>query len=117
MINTEGRSEERLLPSDDPRVNLEINSVQELKFVSSDDPRDFFILLKHNLIARKRIFYDEVVELFLVEDFVTGEEEAYTVEQLRTETNIMKAIEKGSFFLETTEAEAANLRTSLALFI
>ena len=98
-------------------MNLTINSIQELKFVSSDEPQDFFILLKHNLIARKRIFYDEVVELFLVEDFVTGAEEAYTVKQLRTETNIIESIKKGAFFLETTEIEAANLRTSLALIM
>ena len=97
-------------------MNLTINSIQELKFVSSDEPQDFFILLKHNLIARKRIFYDEVVELFLIEDFVTGAEEAYTVKQLRTKTNIIESIKKGAFFLETTEIEAANLRTSLALF-
>ena len=98
-------------------MNLEVDSIQELEFVASDEPQDFFILLNYGLIARKRIFYDEVVELFVVEDFVTGEEEAYTLEQLKTETNIVKAINKGSFFLETTEIEAANLRTSLALFV
>ena len=98
-------------------MNLKINSIRELTFVASDEPQDFFILLKHNAMTRKRIFYDEVAELFLVEDFIAEEEEAYTLNQLETDTNIVKAINKGSLFLETTEIEAANIRTSLALFV
>ena len=99
------------------QMNLTINSIKELKFVASDEPKDFFILLRSNLKARKRIFYDENSDAFLVEDLNDGERETYSIYQLGNETNIVEAIERGAFFLETTEIEAANLRTSLALSI
>ena len=98
-------------------MNLEINSIHELKFVASDESQDFFILQGHNSIYKCKIWYDEAVELFLVEDIVSGEEEAYSLEQLKTMTSIMEAMKNGTLFMETTEIEAANIRTSLALFI
>ncbi len=96
-------------------TNLKIETIEELKFACNDVPQDFFILLNNNLIARKRVFYDDVSNLFFVEDMVTGTEQEYTQQQLKKETNIVKAIEKGSFYLETDENTASNLRTSMSL--
>jgi len=98
-------------------VNLKIETIEELKFVCNDDSQDFFILLNNNLIARKRVFYDDVSNLFFVEDMVTGTEQEYTQQQLKKKTNIVKAIKKGSFYLETDENIASNLRTAMALIV
>ena len=98
-------------------MNLTVNSIEELKFIASDDPQDFFILLNHNLHASKRIFYDDTLDLFSVEDFVTSTENTYSIKQLKEDTNIVRAIDNGAFFLETTREEAANIRTSMALSI
>jgi len=94
---------------------LKVETIDELKFICNDDPQDFFILLSHGLISRKRIFYDDISELFFVEDMVTSSSQEYTLQQLKTNTNIVNAIEKGAFYLEADENEISNLHTSIAL--
>ena len=94
---------------------LKVETTDELKFICNDESQDFFILLNHGLISRKRIFYDEIPDLFFVEDMVTDTKQEYTLQQLKSDTNITYAIEKGVFYLEADENEISNLRTSMAL--
>lgn len=98
-------------------MNLKVETINNLKFIASDEVKDFFILLKGSLIARKRIFYDEISDIFFVEDLVTSEEKIYSLKQLKKNTNIIEAIQNGAFFLETNEAEASNLITVMALLV
>jgi len=94
---------------------LKVETINELKFICNDESQDFFILLNHGLISRKRIFYDEISELFLVEDMVTDINKEYTLQQLKSDTNITYAIEKGVFYLEADMITISNLRTAIAL--
>jgi len=96
-------------------VNLKIKTIDELKFVCNDKIQDFFIQLNYNLITRKRIFYDHISDLFFVEDLVTSSNQTYTLQQLKNDTNIINAVEKGSFYLKIDENTASSLRISMAL--
>lgn len=80
-----------------------INSIQELKKESEYDEKkgmtEFFILLNFNLRSSKRIVYYPDTNTFDVHNEIDDSyEEDLTVDQLRNETHIVLAIERGAFF-------------------
>jgi len=94
---------------------IKIERLQNVKLAASDETQDFAIILKGGLLARKRIFYDDCSDLFWVWDLVTDTEGKYTPDELKKDTNIVKAIRQGAFFLETDETTAGHFQTAIAL--
>ena len=94
---------------------LKIERLQDLKLVASDETQEFAIILKGGLPVRKRIFYDDCSDLFCVWDLVTDTEAEYTLDELNEDTNIVKAIRQGAFFLETDETTAGHFQTAMSL--
>jgi len=80
-----------------------IASMEELKKESEYDDRkgmaEFFILLNFNLRSSKRITYYPDTNTFDVHNEIDDSyEEDLSEEQLKNETHIVLAIEKGAFF-------------------
>lgn len=94
---------------------LKIEKLRDLKLAASDETQEFAIVLKHGLLARKYIFYDDCSGLFRVWDLVTDTEAEYTLEKLKEDTNIVKAIRQGVLFLKTDEVTAGHFQTAMAL--
>ena len=82
-------------------MRRQIKSVEELKKESADGA-DFFILLRHGLISRKHIWYDEDAKHFEVINMIDGTEQVLSEEEIMDEmlTNIGKAILRGVFYKE-----------------
>ena len=94
---------------------LKIERLRDLKLAASDEIQEFVIILKGGLPDRKRIFYDDCSDLFCVLDLVTDTEAEYTPDELSENTNIIKAIRTGAFFLETDETTAGHFQTAMSL--
>lgn len=78
-----------------------VRNLEELKKLSAvDGGADFYILLNFGLRSSKHIQYDHDEATFFVDNLIDGTEEELTEAQLRKKTNIVKAIEMGSFFYE-----------------
>ena len=77
-----------------------IRSVEELKALSSNVPREVVIILKGGILARKAVSYDPETELFWVDDYVTGQQSEYTLDELRSDTNILRAMDAGALYLD-----------------
>jgi hypothetical protein len=80
-----------------------INSIQELKKESEYDEKkgmaEFFILLNFNHRSSKRIAYYPDTNTFDVHNEIDDSyEEDLTEDQLKNETHIVLAIERGAFF-------------------
>lgn len=76
-----------------------IKSVAELKKLASvEDGAEFFILLNYGLRSSKRIAWNEPSKSFCILNEIDDTHQDLTEEELATETNIVKAIEKGAFF-------------------
>lgn len=68
------------------------------KLASIEDGEEFFILLTHGLRSSKRIEWDEPSKSFCILNAIDDTHQDLTEEELATETNIVKAIEKRAFF-------------------
>lgn len=77
-----------------------INSIEELKQLASNKTVEGFILLNYNLKSSKSISYDVEKKLFHVFNYIDDTENDLTEEELKTESNIAEAIEKGAFFID-----------------
>ena len=76
-----------------------VKSVEELKKLAKvEDGVEFFILLRYGIRSSKRIEWDEPSQSFCILNEIDGTHLDLTEEELATETNIIKAIEKGAFF-------------------
>ena len=76
-----------------------VKSVEELKKLSNvEGGEEFFILLNHGLKSSKRIKWDEPSKSFCIINEIDDTHEDVTEQGLATNTNIVKAIEKGAFF-------------------
>ena len=75
-----------------------IKSVDDLKEVCSGQGHEFFILLDGGLRSSKLISYDRQAARFMVDNYIDGTCQKLTVKQLYTQSNIGRAIEKGSLF-------------------
>ena len=94
---------------------VKIERLQDLKLAASDKTQEFAIVLNGGLLSCKRIFYDDCSDLFRVWALVTDTEGEYTPDELNEDTNIVKAIRQGAFFLETDETTAGHFQTAMAL--
>ena len=63
-----------------------------------EDGAEFFIKLNFGLRSTKRIEWDEPSKSFCILNEIDGTHQDLAEEELATETNIVKAIEKGAFF-------------------
>jgi len=76
-----------------------VKSVEELKKLAKvEDGAEFFVLLSRGLRSSKRIAWDEPSKSFCILNEIDDTHQYLTEKELATETNIVKAIEKGAFF-------------------
>ena len=80
----------------------QILSVEELKKEATNangDYSDFFIALNFGARSSKRILYDSKYETFsIINEIGDSYQEDLTVQDLREETNIILAIERGALY-------------------
>lgn len=74
-----------------------IRSIEELK-KESVGGAEFFTLLNGGIRSSKRIEWDEPSKSFCILNEIDDTHQDLTEQELATETNIVKAIEKGAFF-------------------
>jgi hypothetical protein len=80
-------------------VPTKVTSVEELKRLANvEDGVEFFILLNGGLKSVKRIEWDEPSKSFCILNQIDDTHQDLTKQELATETNIVKAIERGAFF-------------------
>ncbi|MDO9529247.1 MAG: hypothetical protein Q7J27_08815 [Syntrophales bacterium] len=97
-------------------VKIKVESIEHLKSLTSEDPKEFILALKHGCFTRRIIFYDADSDMFFVDDLCVGYTSEYTIAQLTEETNIVRAIQKGAFYMEVeNEQVAAHIHTTEAL--
>ena len=95
---------------------IQVKNLEHLKSLTSEDPKEFTLALKHGLFTRKIIFYDADSDMFFVDDLCTGYTSEYTIAQLTEETNIVRAIQKGAFYMEVEDEQVvAHIHTTEAL--
>ena len=78
----------------------QVKDIKHMKSLTAELPREFALMLKHNLHTRKIISYDREEGLFNVDDLCTGSISDYTETQLAEKTNIVRAIEHGALYVE-----------------
>jgi len=78
----------------------QIRSIEELKVLTFKAPREVVIALEGGGLARKAVSYDSDTDSFWVDDYVTGYQGEYTLDELRSDTNILRAIEAGALYLD-----------------
>ena len=88
-------------------VKIKVESIEHLKSLTSEEPKEFILALNHGIFTRKIIFYDADSDMFFVDDLCTGYIADYTIAQLTEETNIVRAIQKGAFYLEVEDEQVA----------
>jgi hypothetical protein len=82
-------------------VPTRVTSVEELKRLAKvEDGVEFFILLNGGLKSVKRIEWDEPSKSFCILNRIDDTHQDLTEQELATETHIVKAIERGAFFIE-----------------
>jgi hypothetical protein len=83
-----------------PRRPIKVEDIEHLKELIRQGHHDFAISLKHGLISRKQIKYDEKKQVFKVKNLIDNSKERLTEKKLLDDsiTNIGKAITKGAFF-------------------
>lgn len=80
---------------------VKVSSVEELKRLAAvEDGKEFFILLNGNVRSVKRIEWDPQSQSFCVLNQIDDTHQDLTEQELASETNIVKAMLKGAFFLE-----------------
>ncbi|MBW1930267.1 MAG: hypothetical protein JRJ13_14085 [Deltaproteobacteria bacterium] len=62
--------------------------------------KDSSLSLEGGGLARKAVSYDPKTALFWVDEYVTGYQDEYTLDELRSDTNILKAMEAGALYLD-----------------
>lgn len=83
-----------------PQTMKRITSIKQLKAAATNDNGDyteFYILLAGIARSSKRILYSDE-RFHVINEIDDSIQEDLTEEQLRAETNIIEAIEKGCFF-------------------
>ena len=76
-----------------------VSSVEELKEMATvEGGALFYIVLKYGLKSTKRIEWDPESKSFCILNQIDDTHEDLTEQELATETNIVKAIERGAFF-------------------
>lgn len=75
----------------------QIQSLQELKDLSSGEGNDFCIALNFGLRSSKRLQYDD--NQWYVYNEIDDTEQVLDDNGLKTDTNIIEALDKGALFL------------------
>ncbi len=95
---------------------IQVKNLEHLKSLTSEDPKEFILVLKHGCFTRRIIFYDADSDMFFVDDLCTGYTSECTIAQLTEESNIVRAIQKGAFYMEAEDEQvAAHMHTTEAL--
>ena len=80
---------------------MKVNSIEHLKqLASGEDGEGFFIRLNGGLKSSKRICWDEESKSWCITNFIDDSHIDIDENQLAEQTNIVKAIEKGAFYVE-----------------
>ena len=80
---------------------MKVESVEHLKqLASGEDGEGFFILLNGGLKSSKRICWDEESKSWCITNFIDDSHIDINENELAEQTNIVKAIEKGAFYVE-----------------
>ena len=79
---------------------IQVRNLEHLKSLTFEESKDFILALEHGMFTRRIISYDADSDMFFVDDMCTGYVSEYTIAQLTEETNIVRAIQRGAFYME-----------------
>lgn len=77
-----------------------INSIEELKSKALNRDLSVYIKLKGGMKSSKEIYFNEEQNIFEVFSSIDGKSQAFTEEQLKTNTNIVDAINNKVLIIE-----------------
>ena len=64
-------------------VKIKVESIEHLKSLTSEEPKEFTLALNHGIFTRKIIFYDADSDMFFVDDLCTGYSSECTIASLQ----------------------------------
>ena len=86
---------------------IRVDTIEHLKSLTAEEPKEFMLMLRHRLHTRKIISYDFDSGMFHVDDMSTGYVADHTETQLAEDTNIIRAIEHGALYMEEYDEQYA----------
>lgn len=81
-------------------MGIKVTTIEQLKKECSNEYKEGFILLNGNLRSSKTVEYDTNLKLFHILHHIDDTEQVLDEQELSTESNIAKAIQKGAFYLD-----------------
>jgi hypothetical protein len=76
-----------------------IEDLEELKNIATAQPTEVFIQLNFGLRSSKNIEYDADADSWLIYNYIDDTEQMLTSKQLKEDTNIIEALDKGALYL------------------
>lgn len=76
-----------------------IESLEELKKITSNHPTELFIMLNYGLRSSKQVEYNPENKRWYIYNYIDDTEQELSEDLLAEDTNIIKAIDNKSLFL------------------